>query len=216
MAQRSISPCQGRSLDFTQSSLYLHGPAIAQGHVGRMIEETGTSPNQSRLPQNLSAWVERKVLVRLVLDAVQAACDPADEQGSWKTQVPVGRPRILLTLLVYSYASGIYASEQIEDRVTSDPGLRYLSAGARPTWHDLRRFRRQQRPLIQAALAKAIQSVWKLGRWPMPPATEPRSGSWDASAASSLADVSLATRFTLAAKDRIEQAIHWDSMVLDE
>ena len=165
-----------RSLvDFTQSLLSVMTPPWRRGSLEH-DRKTGLRPT-SGLPQDLSAWVEHEVLVRLVLEAVQSACDVAGDKGSLATPVPVGRPRILLTLLVYSYASGTYASEQIEDRVTSDPVLRYLSAGARPTWHDLRRFRRQQRPLIQAALGRAIQAAWKLGQGPTPPAGEPGSDS---------------------------------------
>ena len=181
-----------------------------------MIEKTGMSPNESGLPQDLSAWVGHEVLVHLVLKAVQSTCDLADQKGGLPTRLPIGRPRILLTLLVYSYASGLYASEQIEDRVTSNPVLRYLSAGARPTWHDLRRFRRQHRPLIQAALGRAIQAAWKFGQSPLPPASQPGLGFRDALPSIGLEEAALASQFSLAAEDRINQAILWDSMVLDE
>jgi hypothetical protein len=70
------------------------------------------------------------------------------------------RPRMMLTLLSYCYASGIYASWDIERAIYTDKTVRYICAWQYPTWLDIRRFRRQHRDLILESLAMTIKQTW--------------------------------------------------------
>lgn len=122
----------------------------------------------------------------------------------------------MLTILTYSYAVGIYASEEIEAAISSDPKLRYLSAGARPGRHDLRRFRRQSKRIIHQALTKVFQSAWEFTLRSV--AKIPHTDfEWrDLSRASEHSETESAFLFVQAAEDRIDQAVLWDSMALDD
>ena len=160
--------------------------------------------------------MDESILVRLTLDAVQSTCESNGNWPSPAARTPAGLPRVILTILTYSYAVGIYASEEIAARICSDPNLRYLSAGARPTWHELRRFRRPSRAVIQQALSRLFESAWQFRLWPVAeiPATDPE---WrDRLAGSDCAGAMREPLIARATDDRINQAVWWDSMALDE
>jgi hypothetical protein len=61
------------------------------------------------------------------------------------------------TLLAYCYARGILSSEEIESRLPHDAGIAYICAGAKPDWHQLRRFRRDNALLMLGILTRLIE-----------------------------------------------------------
>ncbi len=71
------------------------------------------------------------------------------------------KPKILLLLLLYCYTSGMFASRQIQERLTQDEILRYLALNRRPEWNELRRFRRRWRETIQRGLTLLLNKVWQ-------------------------------------------------------
>ena len=66
------------------------------------------------LPPDLREWVPADHLVHFILDAVEqldVSAARVNEQGSGRAQYP---PRMMLALLVYSYATGVFGSRRIE------------------------------------------------------------------------------------------------------
>lgn len=66
------------------------------------------------LPPDLRQWVQVGHLVHFIMDAVgelDIHAARVNERGSGSAQYP---PRMLLGLLIYSYATGIFSSRQIE------------------------------------------------------------------------------------------------------
>jgi hypothetical protein len=160
--------------------------------------------------------VDESAFVGLVLDAVQSACSFGGDSRRTTTHLPAGQPRVLLTILAYSYAVGLYASEEIENRITTDSGLRYLSAGARPSWHDLRRFRRQNRKMLQGALSQVLQLARQFRLWSIAkrlPIDVESCGQIAGGYGPEAMEILLADS---AANDRIHQAVLRDSMALDD
>jgi hypothetical protein len=109
------------------------------------------------LPPDLGRAIGRPVLVKLCLDAVQAA-DPVLLAEARRVQGL--RPEMLVTLLTYCYATGLYDSRDVIAAIRTDPTIRYISAGARPDWQTLRRFRRNNRNLLRAALVYVFTQTW--------------------------------------------------------
>lgn len=64
--------------------------------------------------------------------------------------------RMLLTLVIYAYARGIYGSAEMADHIASDSDLRYLAARDTPDALTLRQFRRQNWTLVRTALARLV------------------------------------------------------------
>jgi len=68
---------------------------------------------------------------------------------------------MMLTLLTYCYAAGIYASEDIELAPAHSPQIRYICAGRYPEADTLRQFRRANRAQIERCLARVLGEVWR-------------------------------------------------------
>jgi hypothetical protein len=69
------------------------------------------------------------------------------------------QPRALLALLTFCYASGVYASDDIEDHIYRDADFRRVCADEFPEADLLRRFRRLNREAIIHCLAHVLGAV---------------------------------------------------------
>lgn len=70
-------------------------------------------------------------------------------------------PKMMLTLLSYCYAAGIFGSRHVEQAIEDDPTVRYICARTRPRERDIRQFRRQYRAQIRACLIQILRWVWE-------------------------------------------------------
>lgn len=108
------------------------------------------------LPADLRQHVGERALIELALDAVQTVGErlprPLEAQGRHS-------PQMLLTLLTYCYAAGIYGSEDIEDDCRNDAATRYLCASTSPDQETIRNFRRANRLRIEDCLALVYRSA---------------------------------------------------------
>jgi hypothetical protein len=102
------------------------------------------------LPADLRQQLGERALIDLALGAVQTV-----GEGLPRPLAAAGRhsPQMLLTLLTYCYAAGVYGSEDIEYDCRNDAATRYLSANASPDQNAIRNFRRANRQSIEACLA---------------------------------------------------------------
>ena len=80
------------------------------------------------LPDDLSLYIGKKTLAKLILEGIEDldALAPGDEESrSWN---PNFRPAMMLTLLAYCYATGVYGSADIQLATQHDQMIRYLCA----------------------------------------------------------------------------------------
>jgi transposase len=84
-----------------------------------------------------------------------------NERGTGDEQYP---PRLLLGLLIYSYATGVFASRQIE-RATHEPvAVRLLCADTHPDHDTICTFRRVHRELLARSFAQVLELSAQCGR----------------------------------------------------
>jgi hypothetical protein len=152
------------------------------------------------LPDDLRTWMSEDAVVKLALDAVHAAGSTGSFEPG-QPPLPRGRPRVFLTLLTYSYAAGLYGSDEIADRISADPHLCYLAAKTGISGSDLRHFRRYHRAWLQDALATLLALACE--------AHACRDSG------SGYADYDLAASCGKAAERRINEAVLRDTMALD-
>ena len=111
---------------------------------------TNTRQQTTSFPDDLRSIVGERRLIELALEAAQIVGEALPRpEGTLQDQPS---PRMLLTLLTYCYAAGIYASEDIEWACESDAAARYICAKTWPEQDALRCFRRANRPWIEACL----------------------------------------------------------------
>ena len=109
------------------------------------------------LPPDLRQWVPRDHLVHFIMDAVgelDLRGARVNERGTGDEQYP---PRLLLGLLIYSYATGIFASRQIERATYEHVAVRLLCADTHPDHDTICTFRRTHRELLARSFAQVLE-----------------------------------------------------------
>jgi transposase len=112
------------------------------------------------LPPDMRDWVAEDDLVHFVIQAVERlplSSFAVNSKGCGDEQYP---PHMLLALLVYCYANGIFSSRRIERATYRDIAVRYLTANLHPDHDTICAFRRNN----FAAIAQAFVDVLELAR----------------------------------------------------
>jgi transposase len=115
------------------------------------------------LPPDLRDWVAADHLVHFVIDAMDAVdtrLAVVNERGTGSEQYP---PSMLLALLVYSYATGVFSSRQIERSTYENVAVRLLCADTHPDHDTLCVFRRKNATLLSRAFAQVLELAANCG-----------------------------------------------------
>jgi transposase len=87
------------------------------------------------LPPDLRDWLPANDMAHFVLAACERVDMSAFKVGSGIEGRPQYHPRMMLGLLVYCYANGIFSSRRIERATYRDIGVRFVAANQQPD-HD--------------------------------------------------------------------------------
>lgn len=164
------------------------------------------------LPEDLSGWMDKASLMRLMFEASQVVAWPGVAGSFQRDGGQSFRPQMLLTVLVCCYATGRLSSQEIEAAIEGDLALGRLCAGSLPDGRTLAKFRRTFRAEIEQALAAVLRQAW-----------EQRMGREAAAKFESYLDSSLdlwsgepaRPNFPDEARSRVEQAVLLDSVARD-
>ncbi len=121
------------------------------------------------LPADVQEWVQPDHLARFIVDAVDALDIhgfKVNERGTGDAQYP---PRMLLSLLAYSYATGTFSSRQIERASYENLPVRFICANTHPDHDTLCTFRRENHALFEESFVQVLQlarelKILKVGR----------------------------------------------------
>lgn len=95
------------------------------------------------LPPDLRDWVPEDDLVHFVIQAVESMPGErfrVNARGSGSAQYP---PTMMLALLIYCYANGVFSSRKIEQATYRDIAVRFLTADTHPDHDTIATFRRE-------------------------------------------------------------------------
>ncbi len=112
------------------------------------------------LPVDMREWLPADDLAHFVLEAVERVPMDAfvvNERGTGSAQY---HPRMMLALLVYCYANGLFGSRRIERATYRDIGVRYVASNCHPDHDTICAFRRNN----FEAVAEAFEQVLLLAR----------------------------------------------------
>jgi transposase len=108
------------------------------------------------LPPDLREWVADNERAHLVLEATEL-CDlraaRCKVRGSGSEQYP---PTMMLALLIYAYATGLFSSRRIERATYDSVAVRYLCANHHPDHDTIGKFRRENEALFRSCFAQVI------------------------------------------------------------
>ena len=108
------------------------------------------------LPPDLREWLPADDLAHFVLEAVERV--PLDrfkvnERNSGSEQY---HPHMMLALLIYCYANGIFSSRRIERASYRDIGVRYVTANCHPDHDTICKFRRENLTAISESFLQVL------------------------------------------------------------
>jgi transposase len=96
-------------------------------------------PNQCYLmPPSLDEWLPQDHLARFVNEIVDEL-DLSAIYTSYEQELkgyPPYHPGMMMKVLLYAYAVGVYSSRKIERRIHEDIAFRYLAAGNFPDFYN--------------------------------------------------------------------------------
>src|SRR6185503_13051139 len=114
------------------------------------------------LPPDLREWVAEDDLVHFVIQAVERlplSSFAVNAKGCGDEQYP---PHMLLALLVYCYANGIFSSRRIERATYRDVAVGYLTADLHPDHDTICTFRRTNFEAIATAFVDVLELAREL------------------------------------------------------
>jgi len=123
--------------------------------------------NQTLLfPPSLHDWLPDGHLARFVvdvvsaldLDAIYASYREKDGRGQ-----PAYAPEMMVRLLLYGYATGVYSSRKIETRTYEDVAFRYLAGDRHPDHATLAEFRKRHLTALAGLFRQALLLCAKAG-----------------------------------------------------
>src|SRR5262249_39066205 len=121
---------------------------------------------------DLRQWLLQWELVKVVKDTVQTLCwsDAADNAsdpessscGAVVRESEELNPELMLGLLAYCYAIGIYSTEEIARRTEKDAELRSVTRNRLFPLGQILLFRSHNRELLRHCLSGVFQSAWRM------------------------------------------------------
>jgi transposase len=109
------------------------------------------------LPADLREWIAENDMVHFVIDAIESMKIngfKVNHRGTGSAQYP---PRMMLALLIYCYANGIFGSRRIERATYRDIAVRYLTGNTHPDHDTIAKFRRENFEAVAECFVKVLE-----------------------------------------------------------
>ena len=115
------------------------------------------------LPADLRQWIPEDDLVHFVINAVETMnlfTLTVNLRGSGSKQYP---PRMMLALVIYCYANGVFGSRRIERATYRDLAVRYLTGDTHPDHDTICAFRRENGEAVKQAFVEVLRLARQMG-----------------------------------------------------
>lgn len=108
------------------------------------------------LPPDLKDWLPEDDLAHFIVAAAERV-----RLGRFRTNRQAGgkpqyHPRLMVALLVYCYANGVFSSRRIERATYRDIGARFIAANTHPDHDTIATFRRANKAAFEAAFLEVL------------------------------------------------------------
>jgi transposase len=120
-------------------------------------------------PPSISDWLPENHLARFVVEVVDQLdlSELTSQYGGRGSKAH--HPAVLLSLLIYGYATGVFSSRKIERATHDSIAFRYLAANTHPDHDTIATFRRRFLPQLEALFVQVLllareMKLMKLGR----------------------------------------------------
>ena len=108
------------------------------------------------LPPSVDEWLPEKHLARFVVEVVDGL-DLRAMSGSYRGSGSASyHPRMLLGILVYGYATGVFSSRKLERATYNSVAFRFIAANDHPDHDTIATFRRRFLAEIEALFVQVL------------------------------------------------------------
>jgi len=114
------------------------------------------------LSPDMRDWIPADDMVHFVLETVEQISMEqfqVNHRGTGSKQYP---PRMMLALLIFCYANGVFSSRRIEQATYRDIAVRYITANTHPDHQTICRFRRRNFEAVSAAFLEVLKMAREL------------------------------------------------------
>src|ERR1700735_1837055 len=124
------------------------------------------SPDQGLLlPSSLSEWLPEDHLAYFISDDIEAIALEAFHaryEGDGRRRQPFD-PRMMVKVLIYGYASGVFSSRKMARKLHEDVAFRMLCANNYPAHRTIREFRQLHLQEFSALFAQMVKLAQEAG-----------------------------------------------------
>ncbi len=115
------------------------------------------------LPPSVDEWLPEKHLARFIVEVIDGL-DLGRMSGAYRGSGSVSyHPRMLLGLLVYGYATGVFSSRKIERASYNSVAFRFIAANDHPDHDTIATFRRRFLKEIEKLFVEVLQLAREVG-----------------------------------------------------
>ena len=114
-------------------------------------------------PPDLRDWVPSDDMVHFVIETVggmDTRVFQVNDRGTGDEQFP---PQMMLGLLIYCYANGVFSSRRIERATYRDVAVRFLTGDTHPSFSTICKFRRDNFDAVAACFVEVLELARELG-----------------------------------------------------
>jgi transposase len=115
------------------------------------------------MPPSVEEWLPQRHLARFVVEVVESL-DLRGMSASYRGSGSASyRPAVLLSLLIYGCATGVFSSRKLERATFDSVAFRFIAANDHPDHDTIATFRRRFLPRIEALFVEVLKLAREMG-----------------------------------------------------
>jgi transposase len=115
------------------------------------------------LPPSVEEWLPERHLARFVVEVIDGV-DVSAMSGAYRGSGSASyHPRLLVALLVYGYATGVFSSRKLERATYDSVAFRFVAANQHPDHDTIAAFRKRFLKEIEALFVKILLLAREMG-----------------------------------------------------
>ena len=114
-------------------------------------------------PESVDEWLPEDHLARFVVELVDSLDVHAIESAYRKGGVAAYHPRMLLSLIFYGYATGVFSSRKIERATYDSVAFRYIAVNMHPDHDTISNFRKRFLPQLGSLFTQILLMANQVG-----------------------------------------------------
>ena len=118
---------------------------------------------QMLMPPDMRDWVAKDDMVHFVMEVVESTPLTGVKIRAHGGGSPAYPPSLMMGLLIYAYAHGIFSGRLIEQATHHHVSIRYLCANLHPDHDTICTFRRENRALIKGVFGQVLKLAGTMG-----------------------------------------------------